>query len=172
MPLPVAAAAERVLRSRPLTRAPLLLYRAGLGAVLGSRMLMLEHTGRRSGQVRQVVLEVVGRPGPDRYAVVSGFGERAQWFRNVRADPRVRVSVARRRSAPARARVLTTAEAGRVLDGYAAAHPAAWARFRPVVERTLGRAVDAASPPPTVELTLDPPELSGATAGRSAGRCG
>lgn len=165
MPVPdvpgaVVAAAERVLRSRRLTRAPLLLYRAGLGVVLGSRMLMLEHTGRRSGQTRQVVLEVVGRPGPGSYAVVSGFGERAQWYRNVCADPRVRVSVARRRSVPAVARVLTAAEAGDVLDHYSLAHPMGWERFRPVLERTLGRPVDAASPPPTVELTLDPPSGS------------
>ena len=154
----VAAAADRVLRSRPLVRAPLLLYRAGLGAVMGSRMLMLEHTGRRTGRTRQVVLEVVGRPGPGRYVVVSGFGDRAQWYRNVCADPRVRVSVAGLRSVPATGRVLDAVEAGHALDGYVRANPGMWAWFRPVVERTLGRALDgAAAPPPMVELGLDPP---------------
>jgi deazaflavin-dependent oxidoreductase (nitroreductase family) len=153
----VAAMGERVLRSRPLTRAPLLLYRAGLGAVLGSRMLMLEHVGRRSGATRQVVLEVVGRPGPGRYVVVSGFGDRAQWFRNVRAEPRVRVSVARHRSVPATAREVDPADARRILDGYVEANRGLWSWFGPVVERTLGRPLDdAAPPPPMVEFTLDP----------------
>lgn len=151
----VATAGARVLRSRPLVRAPLLLYRAGLGSVLGSRMLMLEHTGRRSGLRREAVLEVVGRPGPGRYVVVAGFGDRAQWFLNVRADPRVRVSVARLRSVPATARVLDTREAARVLDRYVAANRRLWRWFGPVVERTLGRPVDGAGPPPMVELALD-----------------
>lgn len=40
----------RSLRTRWLVRAPIWLCRAGLGAVLGSRSLMLEHTGRTSRQ--------------------------------------------------------------------------------------------------------------------------
>lgn len=36
------------LGNRILTRAPIWLYRAGLGFVFGSRILMLEHVGRRS----------------------------------------------------------------------------------------------------------------------------
>lgn len=43
----------RALRTRWLVRAPIWLYRARLGAVLGSRLLMLEHTGRTSGQRRR-----------------------------------------------------------------------------------------------------------------------
>ncbi|HTM84573.1 MAG TPA: nitroreductase family deazaflavin-dependent oxidoreductase, partial [Mycobacterium sp.] len=38
-------------------RAPIWLYRARLGALLGSRLLMLEHRGRTSGARRYVVLE-------------------------------------------------------------------------------------------------------------------
>lgn len=43
----------RILRNRRLVRAPVWLYRARLGALLGSRMLMLEHVGRSSGQSRR-----------------------------------------------------------------------------------------------------------------------
>ncbi|GEL26173.1 hypothetical protein PSU4_51270 [Pseudonocardia sulfidoxydans NBRC 16205] len=150
----VASAGERILRSRPLVRAPILVYHAGLGRLFGSRLLLLEHTGRRTGLAREVVLEVVDRPGPGRYVVVSGFDARAQWLRNVTVQPQVRVSVGRRTSAPATARVLPTEEAGRVLTGYANGRRGWWTWFRPVVERTLGRPVDAASPPPTVELVL------------------
>lgn len=153
----VAGAAERALRSRPLVRAPLVLYRVGLGALFGSRMLMLEHTGRQSGLTRRVVLEIVDRPGPDRAVVVAGFGERAQWLRNVRADPRVRVSTGRRRSAPATARGLDRAEAGDVLARYVRDHHRLWSWFAPVVERTLGRPLDAGTaPPPMVEFAVDP----------------
>ena len=83
-----------VLRNHALVRAPIWLYRARLGFLSGSRTLMLEHVGRKSGARRFVVLEVVGHPAPDTYVVASGFGERAQWFRNLIANPQVRVSVA------------------------------------------------------------------------------
>ncbi len=153
----LAWAGARVLRSRPLMRAPRHVYRAGLGAVFGSRLLMLEHIGRRSGLRREVVLEVVGHPGADRYVVVSGFGGRAQWFRNVQSDPRVRVSVGRLRSVPARARELDATEAGQVLTAYVERHRRAWSWFGPVLERTLGRPIDPAEePPPMVELHTAP----------------
>jgi hypothetical protein len=45
-------------------RAPVWLYRARLGFVFGSRLLMLEHTGRKTGIRRYVVLETVDHPGP------------------------------------------------------------------------------------------------------------
>ncbi|WP_253900550.1 nitroreductase family deazaflavin-dependent oxidoreductase, partial [Mycobacterium asiaticum] len=80
-----------MLRSRKLVRAPIWIYRARAGALFGSRMLMLEHIGRTSGMPRYVVLEVVDHPRPDTYVVPSGFGRKAQWFRNIEANPRVRV---------------------------------------------------------------------------------
>jgi hypothetical protein len=91
----LAASAAGLLRVRWVVRVPVGLYRARLGFLLGPRLLMLEHTGRKSGARRHVVLEVVGHPQPGSYVVVSGFGDRAQWFRNVRADPRVRVFAGR-----------------------------------------------------------------------------
>src|SRR4051794_6663545 len=94
-----------------LARAPIPLFKAGLGRLAGGRMLMLEHRGRRTGQLRLVVLEVVGR-GADTVDVVSGYGGRAQWFRNVTADPRVRVWAAGLRAVPAVAAVLPGLEAG------------------------------------------------------------
>lgn len=49
---------------RWFVRAPIWLFRARLGFLLGSRLLMLEHLGRKSGGRRHVVLEVVTRaPG-------------------------------------------------------------------------------------------------------------
>ncbi|MDG4803790.1 nitroreductase family deazaflavin-dependent oxidoreductase [Micromonospora sp. WMMD980] len=75
---------------RWLARAPIPLYRNGLGRLLGRRLMMLEHRGRRSGLPRYVVLEVVDRE-PGALFLASGYGPASQWFRNVRADPAVRV---------------------------------------------------------------------------------
>src|SRR5690606_12262413 len=66
MDLSLSAIGARVLRTRSLVRAPIALYKAGLGWLLGSRILMLEHRGRSSGLRRYVCLEVVERPSPDR----------------------------------------------------------------------------------------------------------
>src|SRR5699024_304974 len=97
----------RVLRNRRAARAPVALYRRGLGWLLGSRMLMLEHVGRRSGEARYAVLEVIGRPAPGRILIASGFGHGSQWYRNLEAEPRCTWATAgsgrpppRRRSRP------------------------------------------------------------------------
>lgn len=74
--------------------------------------------------------------------VVSGFGSRAQWFRNVSADPRVRVWLGSRRPAPATARPLDRGEAVSALAAYASRHPRAWAALKPVFEETLGARID------------------------------
>ena len=53
--------AERVLSTRWLMRAPVALYRAGWGWLLGRRFVMIEHLGRASHEPRFVVVEVVDR---------------------------------------------------------------------------------------------------------------
>lgn len=151
----IVAWAAGLLRVRWLVRAPVGLYRARLGFLFGSRLLMLEHTGRKSGARRHVVLEVVDRPRPGTYVVVSGFGARAQWFRNVRANPHVRVYAGGHRPAPATARLLTSDEATAALTAYAASHPRAWAALKPVLEATLGaRISDQETSLPVIALEL------------------
>lgn len=83
----VAKTGARLMRSRTLMRAPIWIYRARAGAVFGSRMLMLEHIGRKSGTPRNAVLEVVDHPAPDTYVIASGFGKNSQWYRNIVANP-------------------------------------------------------------------------------------
>lgn len=123
----------RLLATRWVVRAPIWLYRAHLGFVFGHRLLLLEHVGRRSGTRRQVVLEVVERRGRDTYVIVSGFGTRAQWYRNVIAHPEVRVSVGFRAHRPALAVALSDEDAARTLDTYATRHARAWRRLEPVL---------------------------------------
>lgn len=151
----MAGALGQFLRSRRLARTPIAIYRAGFGWIFGTRMLMLEHLGRRTGARRYVVLEVADRPASDRFVVPSGFGRRAQWFRNVEASPRVKVSIGRRRSVPAEARVLSDEDADAALQSYIQRHPRSWAALEPTIEAALGRPVTVpGAGVPMVELRL------------------
>ncbi|TDT32287.1 deazaflavin-dependent oxidoreductase (nitroreductase family) [Streptomyces sp. BK208] len=64
---------------------------------------LLETTGRVSGLPRRT--PVGGRRTGDSFWLVSEFGERSQYVRNIRADPRVRVRL-RGRWYPGTARLL------------------------------------------------------------------
>ncbi|WP_082147706.1 nitroreductase family deazaflavin-dependent oxidoreductase [Mycobacterium nebraskense] len=137
-------------------RAPIGLFKARAGALFGSRMLMLEHTGRTSGARRYAVLEVVDHPAPTTYVVASGFGRKAQWFSNIQADPRVRVYAGSHAPRRGTARILTQDEVDRTLAAYRGRHPKAWEQMRPVLEGTLGAPItDTGAPLPLVELRLD-----------------
>lgn len=108
---------------RLLLRAPIHLYRLRLGWLLGGRLLLLTHVGRKSGLPRRVALEVTGRdPVSDTYLVASGFGPTSQWYRNVLHTPEVAIQVGRRRTA-AVARPLAPEESGRAMVEYARRHP-------------------------------------------------
>ncbi|HTX95296.1 MAG TPA: nitroreductase family deazaflavin-dependent oxidoreductase [Mycobacterium sp.] len=145
----------RLLRSRRLMRAPVWLYKARAGALFGSRFLMLEHIGRKSGARRYAMLEIVDHSTPDSYVVASGFGRKAQWFRNIQANSQVRVYAGSHAPRGAAARVLDQDEADRTLAAYRSRHPRAWQRMRPVLEQTLGVPIsDTATPLPLVELRL------------------
>ncbi|MBQ0922528.1 nitroreductase family deazaflavin-dependent oxidoreductase [Saccharopolyspora endophytica] len=149
----VANLAARLLRTRWLVRAPIWIFRAGLGGVFGQRLLMLEHVGRKSRQPRYVVLEVVDRTETG-YVLAAGFGERTQWLRNLDAHPGAHVSVGARSRVPVEARRLTPAEAAETLQRYAARNPRAWAKLRPVFERTLGAPIsESGTTLPMVALT-------------------
>lgn len=138
----IVRAGAAVLRVRWIVRAPVWLYRARLGFVFGGRFLMLEHRGRKSGARRYVVLEVIDHPSPGRYVVVSGFGARSHWFRNITHTPTVRLYLRGHRPRPATAHRLDPEPAGVALDRYATAHPRSWAKLRPVLEHTLGTSID------------------------------
>jgi deazaflavin-dependent oxidoreductase (nitroreductase family) len=94
------------------------LYRNGFGWLLGHRFLRLSHTGRRSGRTFHVVLEVVRYDEATGEAtVVSGFGQTADWLRNLRAGGPVAVDFGRG-ARPAAYRVLGLEEAVEVYAAY------------------------------------------------------
>lgn len=73
-------------------KVPILIFRVGQGRLLGRRFLLLVHRGRKSGLERKAVLEVIKYEAePPAAAVLSGWGERSQWFRNLQAAPPVAV---------------------------------------------------------------------------------
>lgn len=103
--------------------APVWLFRARLGFLFGRRIVMLEHTGRRSGKLRQTPLEVVKHDG-DSYLLCSGTGPNADWYRNINVAPAVALWVGRHRH-PVEQRFLEPSEAATVFAGYEQAHPKA-----------------------------------------------
>jgi deazaflavin-dependent oxidoreductase (nitroreductase family) len=118
--------------SRLAFRLPIGLYRLGLGGLMGSRFVLLTHTGRKSGLPRQTVLEVVRNDKTSRECIVaSGWGYRSDWFHNIAANPRITFQVGNRRSAGVAERLTPEAAAQELLD-YAHRHPMAFrelARF-------------------------------------------
>lgn len=83
--------------SRFLFRAPIWLYKYNLGWLMSGRMIEITHTGRKSGEPRHVVLEVVKYdPSTDTYYIAAAWGEKSDWVKNIQANPNVHVQVGRR----------------------------------------------------------------------------
>ncbi|MFQ5859416.1 MAG: nitroreductase family deazaflavin-dependent oxidoreductase [Anaerolineae bacterium] len=112
--------------SRMLYRLPIWLYRLRLGRLLGERFLLLNHIGRKSGLSRQAVLEVIRHDRvSDTYFVASGWGEKADWFRNIQKTPEVVIDVGRRHLGAVAERLRQEQTERELLD-YAQRHPTAF----------------------------------------------
>lgn len=104
-------------------RFPIFLYRVGLGTLMGDRFLLLEHEGRRTGKIRRAVLEVIRYdPTVGVFYVVLGFGGGSDWFRNIKANPDVRIH-AGGKSRPAIAAVLNRERSAAEILDYAERNP-------------------------------------------------
>ena len=110
---------------RLLMRFPIWLFRMHLGWMVGERFLLLTHTGRNSGVPRQTILEVLQHEtASDAYYVLSGWGGKADWLRNVEKTPEVIITVGRRQL-HARAERLGSEAAERAILAYAKRNPLA-----------------------------------------------
>lgn len=124
---------------RLLLRAPLLLYRAGLGWLLGERFLMLHYVGYKSRLTRETVIEVIGsEKESDTYYVAAAWGSKSDWFRSVRSDPEVIIQVGKRKI-NAYAQILALEAAAQQLCKYAREHPAA---FREISRLLTGKSLE------------------------------
>ncbi len=124
--------------SRVLFRLPIHAYRLGLGWLFG-RWLLLNHTGRVTGQPRQAALEVVERDATDgSFVVASVWGSRSAWYRNVLRNPDVTIQVGTR-TIPAEAVPLSAGEGAEIFARFGSRHPFYARHFWPWM---LGLAVD------------------------------
>ena len=73
---------------------PRLAYTFGLGPLIGKMILLLTTRGRKSGRPRVTPLQYEEIDGC--YYLAAALGGRADWVRNIQADPRVQVRVLRR----------------------------------------------------------------------------
>jgi len=137
-------------------RTPIYLYRIGLGPVLGQRFCMIEHTGRTSGLPRYTALEVV-RHDDESINIAAAWGPKSDWYRNLQADPRLKVSSGRLKAAPATAAVIDQAGAEAVYAGYAEDHPKAAEALSRTAGLPLWDPPQMAARVPLVRLTLDAP---------------
>jgi deazaflavin-dependent oxidoreductase (nitroreductase family) len=80
---------------RLLVRTPVLLYRLGLGGLIGKRTLLLTTTGRRTGRPRVVPLDY--QQEGDTLYLIAEEGSRSPWHRNLVANPEVEVQMGSRK---------------------------------------------------------------------------
>ena len=121
----------RWLKSRPSStlrlvfRLPIYLYRLNLGWLLGYRALLLIHQGRKSGLLRETVLEVIRYdPATKESVVLSGWGEKADWYRNIQVAPAMEVQTGKERYVPEQ-RFLSPEENHAEIIDYERRHPLA-----------------------------------------------
>jgi len=74
---------------KALFKAPLILWRLGLGRLMGGYLMLLTHTGRKTGLPRRTMVEY-HKVGGRKYAPVA-FGPESDWFKNISIQPQVTV---------------------------------------------------------------------------------
>ena len=127
----------------PFMKLPLILYRLGLGWMLGKRFMHLTHVGRRSGKVYHTVLAVLrfDEQSLEMFAV-SPWSE-SNWYQNIQAAPALEVETGdirrgRVRYAPVQ-RNLTPEEIADALIAFRKQYPI----FSRMVARIPGWKIDA-----------------------------
>lgn len=114
---------EPGLLTRVFFRLPVYFYRLHLGWLVGRRILCLRHTGRKTGRVRTNCIEVIHADrGRREYTVISAYGRRSDWFRNIMKNPPLELQIGRERFVP-EFRILSPSEARQVLKEAFSEHP-------------------------------------------------
>ena len=104
-------------------RMPLRAYRHDAGWLLGHTFLLLVHTGRKTGQPHSMVAMVLRyNRGTHEAVICSGWGPDADWVRNLRAGPAVRVQLGRESYTPEH-RFLSEDESFEVVVQFRREHP-------------------------------------------------
>ncbi len=103
-------------------KAPRLLYNLNLGWIFGHRILVVTHRGRKSGLIHQTPLEVVRYDRSTKTSIViSAWGEKSDWYRNILKAPALQIQTGNDRYVPEQ-RILSTDETERELKTYVDHH--------------------------------------------------
>lgn len=113
-PVPVSIPYPSTPLMKALFRLPIVLYRLGLGPLVGRLIMLMTTTGRKSGLPRTTAIEFHEYEG--RKYVYSGWGTRAQWVRNLEADPYLTIQTWRGAENVVARRLTGVEELGHVYD--------------------------------------------------------
>ena len=134
----------------PFMKMPLILYKIGLGWMLGKRFMRLTHVGRRSGKVYHTVLAVLRFDEETQEIFAVSPWSESNWYRNIQATPALEVETGdirhrRVRYTPVQ-RSLTSEEIATLFIQFRARYPI----FSRMVARIPGWKIDS-----TYEELLD-----------------
>ncbi len=116
--------------NRLFYRFPILLFKIGLGGIMGKRALLLNHIGRKSGLARQAVLEVVHYEEKSKsYIINAGFGPKSDWYKNLMASPETSIQIGRNKKNII-AKEIPKQKGGNILLNFIKAHPAEAGLFK------------------------------------------
>ena len=80
---------------------PVWVHKIGFGGwerIIGAQWMLITTTGRKSGKPRETMLDVMDyNATTDTYYVEAAYGSRADWVRNIQANPRFKAQVGRRK---------------------------------------------------------------------------
>ena len=106
----------------PMLKLPLLLYRVGLGRLLGHRFMLLTHIGRRSGKVRNTVLAVLHFDPKTREIRAISAWSASDWYKNILTLPALQVETGSTRYVPVH-HSLASEEIAALFEDYRSQHP-------------------------------------------------
>lgn len=99
-------------------KVPVILHKIGLSGwerLIGAQWMLITHIGRKSGKRYDSMVDVMDYDkASDTYYIEAAYGARADWYKNIQANPVFEAKV-RRRKFKARAGALTTEGASEML---------------------------------------------------------
>jgi deazaflavin-dependent oxidoreductase (nitroreductase family) len=122
----------------PFMKMPLVLYRLGLGWMLGTRFMLLTHVGRRSGKVYQTVLAPLRFDEKTGEIMAVSPWSGSSWYLNIQAAPAKEVQIGELRYVPVQ-RSLNPEEIAALFIEFRRQHPI----FSRMVARIPGWNIDA-----------------------------
>jgi deazaflavin-dependent oxidoreductase (nitroreductase family) len=108
-------------------KVPVWLHKMGLGGwerLIGAQWMFITTIGRKTGKRRETMVDVMDYDkAADTYYIEAAYGARADWYKNIQANPTFEAQVGRRKF-KAHAGALSTDGAGELLVQFFRAKPA------------------------------------------------